>query len=73
MLGFEPEETMMVAAHDLDLESAARAGMKTAFVARPDEWGREDPERAPDHSDGQFRFDYLASGLEDLANQLTKR
>ena len=72
LLGFHPGEVMMVAAHDLDLESAAKAGMKTAFVARPYEWGREDPERAPDHSDGQFRFDYLASGLEDLANQLTK-
>jgi 2-haloacid dehalogenase len=32
-------EVMMVAAHASDLEAAARAGLRTAFVARPDEHG----------------------------------
>ncbi len=72
LLGFEHGEVMMVAAHSLDLEGAARAGMKTAFVARPEEWGGEDPEHVPDHSDGGYPFDFVASGLEDLANQLTR-
>lgn len=34
-----PEETMMVAAHSSDLAAAATAGLRTAFVARPDEYG----------------------------------
>ena len=29
----------MVAAHSSDLEAAARAGLRTAFIARPDEKG----------------------------------
>lgn len=35
----EPHEVMMVAAHSSDLEAAAAAGLRTAFVARPDECG----------------------------------
>ena len=31
----EPEETLMVAAHSSDLAAAAAAGLRTAFVARP--------------------------------------
>jgi len=34
-----PGETLMVAAHSSDLESAAVAGLRTAFVGRPDEKG----------------------------------
>ncbi len=34
-----PEQTMMVAAHSSDLAAAAAAGLRTAFVARPDERG----------------------------------
>jgi 2-haloacid dehalogenase len=32
-----PGETMMVAAHSPDLAAAAAAGLRTAFIARPDE------------------------------------
>ena len=35
----KPEQTMMVAAHSSDLAAAAAAGLRTAFVARPDERG----------------------------------
>ncbi len=35
----EPGETLMVAAHSSDLAAAASAGLRTAFVARPDEKG----------------------------------
>ena len=34
-----PEETMMVAAHSSDLAAAAALGLRTAFIARPDENG----------------------------------
>ncbi|HSS69821.1 MAG TPA: haloacid dehalogenase type II [Casimicrobiaceae bacterium] len=34
-----PEETMMVAAHSYDLAAAAALGLRTAFIARPDEDG----------------------------------
>jgi 2-haloacid dehalogenase len=64
-LGFTPEETMMVAAHSDDLVAAARAGLKTAFIARPDEHGPglgESVAKSP--------MDYSAADLMDLATQL---
>jgi 2-haloacid dehalogenase len=40
-LNLVPHECMMVAAHDIDLTQGARgAGLKTAFVPRPDEYGK---------------------------------
>jgi 2-haloacid dehalogenase len=49
LLGIEPGEVMMVAAHPFDLAGARGAGLQTAFVDRPLEYGprspaREDPE-----------------------------
>lgn len=41
-----PHEVLMVAAHSSDLEAAARAGLATAFIARPDEHGPGRGERA---------------------------
>jgi len=48
LLGVEPAELMLVAAHPWDLEGARAAGLRTAFVSRPLEYGRgsatrEDP------------------------------
>ena len=34
-----PERVLMVACHPSDLEGAARAGLRTAFIPRPLEWG----------------------------------
>jgi 2-haloacid dehalogenase len=39
LLGMEPGELMLVAAHPWDLEGARRAGLRTAFVDRPLEYG----------------------------------
>jgi 2-haloacid dehalogenase len=39
LLGLSPGEVMMVAAHAADLRSAGALGLRTAFVARPDEHG----------------------------------
>jgi 2-haloacid dehalogenase len=42
-----PQETMMVAAHSSDLAAAAATGMRTAFIARPDEFGPGKGETQP--------------------------
>ena len=39
LLCLKPEEVMMVAAHNGDLAAAQKNGLKTAFVARPTEYG----------------------------------
>jgi 2-haloacid dehalogenase len=39
LLGLPPEQVMMVAAHNQDLKAAQKLGLKTAFVARPTEYG----------------------------------
>src|SRR4051795_9952322 len=49
LLGVEPGELMLVAAHPADLAGARRAGLRSAFVDRPLEYGpgspaREDPD-----------------------------
>ena len=66
-LGLEYAETMMVAAHSSDLEAAARAGLKTAFIARPDEHGPGLGESKPTTT-----VDVDADNLVDLAHQLAK-
>ena len=61
------DDTMMVAAHSSDLEAAAQAGLKTAFIARPDEYGPGLGE-----SQAQTKVDFEASNLLDLARQFQK-
>lgn len=39
LLCLQPGEVMMVAAHNHDLRAAQKLGLKTAFVARPTEYG----------------------------------
>ncbi|MEP6785148.1 MAG: haloacid dehalogenase type II [Sphingomonadales bacterium] len=39
ILGAQPKEAMMVAAHERDLEAAARCGLRTAYISRPEEFG----------------------------------
>lgn len=58
---------MMVAAHDMDLDAARDAGLHTAYVHRPLEWGREgDTAEKPDES----AYDIVADDLVDLAETL---
>lgn len=40
LLGLAPGQVMMVAAHPFDLVAAQRAGLKTAYVPRPAEYGQ---------------------------------
>jgi len=60
-----PEETMMVAAHSSDLAAAAAAGLRTAFVARPDEQGRGRGE-----SVATTPVDLSVQSLTELADRL---
>jgi len=61
----EPHETMMVAAHSSDLAAAAATGLRTAFIARPDEYGKGKGE-----SRARVPVDLSADSLTALADQL---
>lgn len=65
-LGLEAGEVMMVACHGHDLEAARGEGMRTAFVARPLEWG---PDGGLDRKPGS-RFEVEAADFEVLAARL---
>jgi len=60
-----PHEVLMVAAHSSDLEAAARAGLRTAFIARPNEHG---PGRG--ESAASVPVDVSAKSLAELADSL---
>ncbi|HMX17267.1 MAG TPA: haloacid dehalogenase type II [Rhodocyclaceae bacterium] len=60
-----PAETLMVAAHSDDLAAAAAAGLRTAFIARPDELGPGSGESVP-----AVAVDFAAPDLPTLADRL---
>ena len=60
-----PHEVLMVAAHSSDLEAAARAGLRTAHIARPNEHGPGRGESAP-----LVAVHLSAADLSALADQL---
>ena len=66
LLGLQPHEVMMVAAHKNDLLAAAKSGLRTAFVPRPLEAG---PNRAVDLTPDPS-FDVVATDFHDLATRL---
>jgi len=66
LLALEPQQVMMVAAHNGDLVAAAAQGMRTAFVRRPSEHG---PRQMHDLRAGH-PFDIVAEGIGDLADRL---
>jgi 2-haloacid dehalogenase len=65
-LGLDPADIMMVASHKYDIRAAARLGFRTAFIARPLEFG-VDGEADVAYSD---EFDVNAADFLDLAGQL---
>jgi len=65
-LGRQPEECMLVAAHNSDLAAAARVGFRTAFVRRPTEHG---PTQTRDLRADQS-WDVVAESMIDLADKL---
>jgi 2-haloacid dehalogenase len=64
-LDLPPGECMMVAAHTNDLVAAAKCGLRTAHVARPNERGPGTGEAAP-----KAPVDVAAGSLEELAARL---
>lgn len=65
-LGIEYGECMMVAAHSGDLKAAAAAGLRTAHVSRPDEFGPGTGEPGP-----KVPVDVAARSFPELADKLS--
>jgi 2-haloacid dehalogenase len=66
LLGLAPSEVMLVAAHPDDLEAAKHAGLRTAFVSRPMEYGS----LAKAESANAHDFDFKVSSFYELAELL---
>lgn len=66
LLALAPAEVMLVAAHNGDLHAAAACGLRTAFVARPSEYG-PCQQRDLTADDG---FDVVARDMNELADRL---
>lgn len=58
-LALDPDEILMVAAHNQDLEAAKSNGLRTCFVRRPTE-----------DSDPTATYDYIVDNFEHLAQAL---
>jgi len=70
LLGVERHELLMVAAHPSDLRGAQRAGLPTALVRRPLEYGPNPAGAPPPDALPDDRFDLVASDFIDLAQRL---
>jgi 2-haloacid dehalogenase len=66
ILGLQPAEVCMVAAHNGDLAAARKCGLKTAFVVRPTEHG---PNQQSDLLAEQA-WDFAAANMNELATML---
>ena len=66
LLDAPPQDVMLVAAHNNDLKAARQCGFKTAFVARPSEYG---PRQSIDFT-AESDWEYVAADLIELASQL---
>ncbi len=65
-LGYRPDQILMVACHKYDLRAARAFGMRTAFVARPLEFGPDGrPDIAPESG-----FGCCVDSFTSLADQL---
>ena len=66
LLQARPADILMVACHNFDLDAARGEGFRTAFVRRPDEWGKAGP---PDPTPNPA-CDIIADGFSTLADRL---
>ncbi|MBN8891648.1 MAG: haloacid dehalogenase, type II [Acetobacteraceae bacterium SCN 69-10] len=66
LLGLRPEQVMMAAAHNGDLRAARACGLKTAFFARPTEYG---PHQTRDFR-AEEAWDVVAEDIIDLAARM---
>ena len=68
-LNLPPQAILMVACHNFDLNAAHGAGMRTAFVRRPDEWGPAGP---PDPNPN-MSYDFIEDGFDGLRERVLAR
>ena len=66
LFDLRPEQVMLVAAHEHDLQSAQKHGLRTAFVLRLREHGAGTQSAMP----AAEKYDILAADFLDLAKQL---
>lgn len=66
LLDVDPDEAMLVAAHDYDLEAARGCGLKTAYVVRAN---AQDPSKAAD-AKPRDNWEFMACDLTELAEIL---
>ncbi len=66
ILGLQPSEVMMCAAHQYDLQAAAKLGLRTGYIYRPNERG---PGRTVERADAAL-FDVAVNDFEELASAL---
>jgi len=67
LLGLPPGAVMLAAAHNSDLAAARRCGLRTAFIARPGEYG---PGQSLDLS-AEGDWDFVAADIGALADMMT--
>jgi 2-haloacid dehalogenase len=67
-LDLKPEEVMMCAAHNSDLQAARKCGLRTGFIYRPNEYGGG-PAGVPDRAE-PADFDVVSKSIIDLAQQM---
>lgn len=70
LLDIAPHELLMVAAHPSDLRGAARAGLRTALVRRPLEYGPNPTGAPPPDAWPDDRFDLVVDDFGALASAL---
>ena len=66
LLGLEPAEIMMTAAHNDDLEAARSHGMRTAYINRPYEYGADQTKDIQ----ADEKWDIIGETTEDIATAL---
>ena len=66
LLGLEPREVMLAAAHNYDLRAAQGLGLRTAFLARPQEYGPNQTKDLGPEGD----WDLVVRDLVELAERL---
>jgi 2-haloacid dehalogenase len=66
MLGLQPGEVMMAAAHNYDLAAARALGLRTGFILRPTEHGQDQRTDLAPESD----WDVVATSIVEMADRL---
>ena len=66
LLEIKPSDSMMVASHAYDLDGAKKAGMKTCYIHRPNEFGNGISENYGDLS----RFDIVVESIEEIEKKI---